>query len=300
MLRSARDRERVRHDVPGSVVTRHVVGNREGSRPVVHVRLVAFDEPDPPFAVQRHRDPPDLEVVRGREFFGRAARELLELVVADPIDEVLLPLEHLRPPRIVGERRLAVLVQPCRTECLRVRGGGVLVQTMTNPDKHSVGEGQRVDRLDAEGSLSVAPGDAIARQSAESANLPAGNKDAVGGDNGVEDGAFSAVGAKDPIDAVWRGCNRVAPAHGHELSVCVSNRVKITVRRRRIASLPPGRDITEQKRTEQINRNTRNYPGKVFCFHICERGKYAPRNHAHKWGEDLCLWISEASTINLT
>src|SRR5207237_246973 len=84
-----------------------------------------------------------------------------------------------------------------------------------------------------------------------------GNKDAVGGDNRVEDGAFSAVGAKYPIDAVWRSCNRVAAADRQELSVCVSNRVKITVRRRRIAGRPRGRNIAKQKRTEQINGNTK-------------------------------------------
>src|SRR5205085_7586014 len=114
-------------------------------------------------------------------------------------------------------------------------GGGILVQTVANRNKHSIGEGQRVDGLDAEGSLCVAPGDAVARHSAESANSAAGNKDALGGDDAVEDGAFSAVGAKDPIDAVWRSCNRIATTGRHELSVCVSNGAKITVRRRSIA-----------------------------------------------------------------
>ena len=93
---------------------------------VVEVGGVETDEvrPGAPLTVHRDRHPADLEVVLRGELVGGAGDEPLQLVgpglevttAVDLGDELLLPVEHLCPARVRGERRVALVVEPGRAE----------------------------------------------------------------------------------------------------------------------------------------------------------------------------------------
>ena len=89
---------------------------------VVEVGGVETDEvrPGAPLTVHRDRHPADLEVVLRGELVGGAGDEPLQLVgpglevttAVDLGDELLLPVEHLGPARVRGERGVALVVEP--------------------------------------------------------------------------------------------------------------------------------------------------------------------------------------------
>ena len=128
ILAVARNADDASGDVAGAVAVLLSVGDRERGRAVVELRVLVGDERRPVLAVEHHRHLAGLERVRRRELGPGAGQEPGQLVVAVPVDQVLVPLEIVGPLRVARQARLAVGVLPLRVPLRRVVRGDALVE----------------------------------------------------------------------------------------------------------------------------------------------------------------------------
>jgi hypothetical protein len=120
VLHALRDADDRAVHVTGPIELGMGIVDRRRRRAVVERRMLTSDERHPPLTVDHHRELADLESVRRGEFVRRSRVELLELLIAVPVDEALLPFQHPVPGRIPREHRLAASVHVLGAEERRV------------------------------------------------------------------------------------------------------------------------------------------------------------------------------------